>query len=80
MLRDKAARERGWKFGNYALLMLQSIIKAAVEAGALSTNRVKQVPKILPPRQQSNHRRAIRSIRHRVLASPHSVESGKSAV
>jgi hypothetical protein len=49
MLRDKAARERGWKFGNYALLLLQAVIKAEVNAGKLSSNRVKQVPKLLPP-------------------------------
>src|ERR1019366_5759207 len=43
MLRDKAARDRGWKSGNYALLLLQAIIKASVDAGMLSNNRVKQV-------------------------------------
>jgi hypothetical protein len=67
MLRDKAARERGWKFGNYALLLVQSIANAAVDAGALSNNRVKQVPKLLPPRQQpTSHRRRIEPIRRRI--------------
>jgi hypothetical protein len=64
MLRDKAGRERGYKFGNYALLLLQAIIKAAVDAGALSTNRMKQVPRLLPPRRQLAHdRRPIKSPR-----------------
>jgi len=67
MLRDKAARERGWKFGNYALLLLQSIVNAAVDAGTLSKNRVRQVPKLLPPRQQpTSHRRRIDPIRRRI--------------
>jgi hypothetical protein len=81
MLRDKAARERGWKFGNYALLLLQSIIKAAVDAGTLSANRVQQVPKLLPPGQQSTHnRRAIKPVRSQILASNTPLQSGKSAV
>jgi hypothetical protein len=64
MLRDKAARERGWKFGNYALLLLQAIIKAAVEAGTLSSNRVKQVPKLAPLKAPpSRDRRRIKPIR-----------------
>ena len=79
MLRDKAARERGWKFGNYALLLLQSIIKAAVDAGTLSANRVQQVPKLLPPRQQSTHnRRAIKPVRCQILVSTNPPQSGKS--
>lgn len=65
MLRDKAGRERGYKFGNYALLLLQAITKAAVGAGALSTNRVKQVPKLLPPRRQLTHDRRRIQLRHR---------------
>jgi hypothetical protein len=79
MLRDKAARERGWKFGNYALLLLQSIIKAAVDAGTLSANRVRLVPKLPPPRQQSTHnRRAIKPVRCQILASTDPPQSGKS--
>ena len=65
MLRDKAGRERGYKFGNHTLLMLQSIIKASVDAGTLSSNRVKQVPKLLPPPlPPSALRRRIAPIRH----------------
>jgi hypothetical protein len=68
MLRDKAARERGWKFGNYALLLLQSIIKAAVDAGTLSANRVKQVPKLAPLKgPPSRDRRRIKPIRGGLL-------------
>jgi hypothetical protein len=67
MQRDRAARERGYKFGNYALLMLQAIIKAAIDAGVLSRNRVAQVPRLLPPRQHSTQRRSI-PIRHRISA------------
>jgi hypothetical protein len=69
-LRDRASRERGWRFGNYALLLLQSIIKAAVDAGTLPTNRVKQVPKLPPPRFPAfSGRRTIRSVRQR-MSSP----------
>jgi hypothetical protein len=64
MLRDKAGRERGYKFGNHVLVLLQAIIKAAVDAGALSTNRIKQVPKLLPPRRRIAHeRRRVKSPR-----------------
>jgi hypothetical protein len=81
MLRDKAGRERGYRFGNYALLLLQSIIKAAVDAGTLSANRVRLVPKLPPPRQQSTHnRRAIKPVRCQLLASNTPLQSGKSAV
>jgi hypothetical protein len=65
ILRDKAGRERGYRFGNCTVFLLQSIIKEAVSAGALSTNRVKQVPKLLPPRRQlSNDRRSIKPRRN----------------
>ena len=67
MMRNKAARERGWKFGNYTLLLLQSIVTAAVDAGTLSKHRVRQVPKLLPPRQQpTSYRRRIDPIRRRI--------------
>ena len=76
MLRDKAARERGgYKWGNYALLFVQAIVKAAVDAGTLSRNRVAQVPKLLPPRQQSSQRRGIRPIRYRISAPADSSET-----
>jgi hypothetical protein len=68
MLRDKAARERGWRFGNYALLLLQSIVNAAVDAGTLSSNRVKQVPKLAPLKAPpSRDRRRIKPIRRGLL-------------
>lgn len=79
MLRDKAACERGWRFGNQALAMLQIVVARAVASGVLEKNRVRQLPKILPPRQQSNQRRAIRPIRHRIPASTNSPEYEKSS-
>ena len=80
-LRDKAARERGWKFGNYALLLLQSIINAAVHAGALSNNRVKQVPKLLPPSlPPSTCRRRIRSVRQPIYSSANLSKRENSSV
>jgi hypothetical protein len=79
MLRDKAARERGWKFGNHALLLVQSIVNAEVDAGTLSKNRVRQVPKLLPPRQQpTNHRRRIEPIRRRLANISDHDEAEKS--
>jgi hypothetical protein len=79
MLRDKAARERGYKFGNYALLMLKSIIKVAINAGTLYSNRVAQVPRLLPPRQQpTNSRRAIKPIRNGLIAVDHASKAENS--
>jgi len=71
MLRDKAARERGgYKWGNYALFFVQAIVKAAVDAGALSNNRVKCVPKLPPPPlPASTSRRRIRPVRQ-PISSP----------
>lgn len=69
MLRDKAARERGWKFGNYALLLVQAISKVAVDAGALPNNRVKWVPKLPPPRRQSTERRYVKPARYQTRGS-----------
>jgi hypothetical protein len=78
MLRDRAARERGWKFGNYTLLLLQATINAAVEAGTLPTNRVKKVPKILPPSlPTTTFRRRIRPARH-PISSPASLSKKES--
>lgn len=79
MLRDKAARERGWKFGNHALVLVQLIINAEVDAGTLSKNRVRQVPKLLPPRQQpTSHRRRIEPIRRRLADIPGRDKAEKS--
>jgi len=77
--RDRAARAQGWRAGNFALILLQTLVARAVEAGALTTNRVKLVPKLLPPRHQSYQRRDIRPIRHSVPAAPSSSDYGKSA-
>jgi hypothetical protein len=81
MLRDKAARERGWKFGNYTLLLLQAIIKAAIDAGALCSNRVKQVPKLLPPPPPpSTCRRRIRPVRQPTYSSVNLLKRENSSV
>lgn len=70
MLRDKAGRERGYKFGNHTLLMLQSTIKAAIDAGTISKNRVRQVPKLPPPPlPASTCRRRIQPVRQ-PISSP----------
>jgi hypothetical protein len=69
-LRDKAARERGWRFANYALLLLQSIVNSAICAGTLSIDRVRQVPKLLPPRlSPSSCRRSIRPVRRLIYST-----------
>ena len=70
-LRDKAARERGWRFGNHVLVLLQTVIASAVGIGMLTVNSVRQVPKLPPPfRQPGNGRRTIQPIRHPVAESP----------
>jgi hypothetical protein len=63
MQRDRAALARGWRAGNFTLIVLQLLIARAVESGVLTINRVKQVPRLLPPRQQSSRRRRIRPVR-----------------
>jgi hypothetical protein len=69
-LRDKAARARGWKFGNYALILLQILISNAAETGAIAVNRVRQVPKLPPPPlPASTCRRRIRPFRQ-PISSP----------
>jgi hypothetical protein len=68
-LRDKAARERGWKFGNMTLVLIQVLVARAVETEILTSNRVRQVSKLPPPhRQPTSHRRHIEPVRHRAVA------------
>jgi hypothetical protein len=69
MLRDRACRERGWRFANFTLALLQALIARAVDSGMLTKNPVRQIQKILPPRRQSNERRPIKPIRYRQLVA-----------
>ena len=69
MLRDRACRERGWRFANFTLALLQAVIARAVDSETLSRNSVRQIRKILPPRRQSNERRSIKPIRYRQLVA-----------
>lgn len=78
MQRDRAALARGWRAGNFALILLQTLIARAIENGVLTVNRVKQVPRLLPSRQQSNQRRGVKPVRYRISASPESTQCGKS--
>jgi hypothetical protein len=79
LLRDKAARERGWRFGNYALILVQTLVAEAVTAGKLSKNRIRQVQKLPPPRVHvGNSRRSIKPIRHRISASADSILNDSS--
>lgn len=67
ILRDRACRERGWKFANLTLVLIQRLVADAVEAGALESNRAAQVPKLPPTRQPpTSHRRHIKPVRNRV--------------
>ncbi len=77
--RDRMALAQGWRAGNFALVLLQALVARAVDAGALPTNRVKVVPKILPPRHSSNQRRGVQPIRHRISASLDSSDREKSS-
>jgi hypothetical protein len=78
-LRDKAARERGWKFGNFALILVQAVVANAVAAGILSKNRVQQLPKLRPfPVPIGNSRRRIKPIRHRISAVTDSLQRENS--
>jgi hypothetical protein len=71
MLRDRAARERGWKFGNMTLVLVQILVARAVKTGTLADNRVKQIPKLPPVSgQQSSGRRYIKPVRHRIASIP----------
>ena len=78
-LRDKAARARGWKFGNYALVLVQILIAEAIETNTIAVNRVRQVPKLLPPRSVlTTDRRRIEAVRNRVAAIRESLKIEKS--
>ena len=77
-LRDQAERQRGWRFANQTLTLIQAIVVRAVNAGVLTKNRVRSVPKILPPRQQSNQRRGVRPIRYKIPKPTHSAVPGRS--
>ena len=68
--RDRAALAQGWRAGNFALVLLQALVAEAVEAGVLTNNRVKQVPKLLPPRLPSRtDRRRIPAVREPIYSS-----------
>jgi len=68
-LRDKAARERGYKFGNMTLVFIQILVARAVEAGELDRNRVKYVSKLPPFRAPADfRRRSIVTIRRKLSA------------
>jgi len=78
MLRDRAARERGWRFGNQTLVLLNIVVMRAVSCGILSKNRIRQVSKIPPPFRPTNERRPLKSIRHRIDRTLQSSEAAKS--
>lgn len=59
MLRNRAARERGWRAANHALVLIQILSARAVDAGALPMNRVKSVSKLPPPVRATSDRRRI---------------------
>jgi len=68
MQRDRAALAQGYRAGNFALVLLQTLVVRAVDAGALSSNRVKQVPKLAPLKgSPSRDRRQIKPIRGGLL-------------
>lgn len=70
--RDRAAQAQGWRAGNFVLVLLQVLIADAVTSGFLKKDRVRLVPKILPPRQYSIQRRTVRPIRHRTSVQTNS--------
>jgi hypothetical protein len=64
MLRDRASRERGYKFNNHTLVLIQVVVARAVDTGMVTHNRVRQIPKLPPPpRPTSTCRRRIRPVR-----------------
>jgi hypothetical protein len=65
--RDRSARAMGWRAGNFTLVLLQTLVDYGIKSGALTKNRVRQVPKLLPPRQEpTSHRRPRDPIRGRI--------------
>lgn len=64
-LRDKAARSRGARFANCALLLLQSVMDHCIANGTLAGNPVAAIPKLNPPHSASNNRRLIPNQRAR---------------
>ena len=77
--RDRSARAMGWRAGNFTLVLLQTLVDYAIRSGALTKNRVRQVPKLLPPRQQpTSYRRRIKPARYRMSQSPQPPEAAAS--
>ena len=77
ILRDRGARERGWRFGNTVLFLLQTLVARAVKSGALSKNRVKHVTKLPPFRSSSDYRRRpIVPVRHKMSGPSEAVKQG----
>ena len=69
-LRNNATHERGWRFGNHALVLIQAVVARSVSTGILTTNRVRQVPKLPPPLlPDSACRRRIQPIRESVSSA-----------
>jgi hypothetical protein len=64
-LRDKAARSRGVRFANCALLLLQSVMDHCTTNGTLAANPAAAIPKFDPPHCVSNNRRLISNERAR---------------
>jgi hypothetical protein len=74
--RDQAARERGWRFGNIVLVLVQTVVARTVAAGELAPNRVKCVPKLPPPRLPASiDRRRIRPTRQPIHSSKNASKS-----
>ncbi len=77
--RDRSARAKGWRAGNFTLVLLQTLVEYAIKSGAPTKNRVRQVPKLpLPRRPPTNDRRPIKMLRHRGFEVPDSLKTEKS--
>jgi hypothetical protein len=80
-LRDRAARERGWKFANTTLVLVQMLVGRAIETGVLAVNSVKQVPKLPPPPlPASTCRRRIKPVRGSISLSANLLKKENSSI
>lgn len=78
-LRHKAYRERGQKFSNQLLVLLQTLVKIEIANGSLLSNRIRQVPKLrLAPPLLGTDRRYIPPIRQPISSHTNPVRKKSS--
>ncbi|WP_128958263.1 hypothetical protein [Bradyrhizobium guangzhouense] len=79
-LRDRAGRERGYRFGNHTLLLIQVLVKRAVRAGAPLKDRVRNVPRLAPGTPLHHRLRRRTTLRQDARDRTHNPNGGPNAL